>query len=84
MEKQKVSGAEAPALKNRYRQRMITNFSVFGVFFIFYMGVAIINTLPFKSIAALPAFGIPLGLFLSLLIFPVSWLLIVVYFLIWR
>jgi hypothetical protein len=33
-----------------------------------------------KSIASHPVFGMPFGLLVSLMIFPVSWLLIVIWY----
>ncbi|HNZ38566.1 MAG TPA: hypothetical protein PK251_07900 [Candidatus Latescibacteria bacterium] len=68
-------GATSP-----YRRKAVLSFSVFGVFFIFYMGTAILQTPTFSKLAAVPWFGMPLGLLLSLLIFPVSWALIAIYF----
>ncbi len=56
------------------------NFSLFGLFFVFYLGTAIIQTPACRSIASTPFLGMPLGLFLSLAIFPVSWALIVIFF----
>jgi len=68
-------GATSP-----YRRKAVLSFSVFGVFFVFYMGTAILQTPTFSTLAAVPWFGMPLGLLLSLLIFPVSWALIAIYF----
>lgn len=69
---------------NRYRERMILGFGLFFIFFVFYMGTAIINTPTFKDVAAIPVMSMPLGMFLSLAIFPVSWVLIIIYFVRWR
>lgn len=66
------------------KKNAVVSFSVFLVFFVYYMGTAILQTPNFKHIASIPLFGIPSGLFLSLLIFPVSWLLIIIYFRIGR
>lgn len=63
-----------------YRKRMFLSFSIFLIFFIFYMGTAILQTPQFKEIAAIQTLGMPLGLLLSFCVFPVSWILIVVYF----
>lgn len=63
-----------------YRKRMFLSFSIFLIFFVFYMGTAVIQTPQFKDIAAIQALGMPLGLLLSLCVFPVSWLLIIIYF----
>ena len=56
------------------------SFIIFAVFFVFYIGAAVLQTPAFKSWASLPCLGMPLGLLLSLAIFPVSWALIVIYF----
>ncbi len=63
-----------------YKRRLVLGFSLFAVFFVFYVGTAVLQTPTFKEIASQPCLGMPLGLFLSLAIFPVSWLLIIVYF----
>ncbi len=68
----------------RYRSRLFTSFGFFLVFFVFYVGVAILVTPPFKEIAGIPVAGLPLGLVLSLMIFPVSWFLAYLYFKVWR
>lgn len=69
-----------PDIGNRFKQRFIFNFGLFTVFFIFYLGAAVIQTPAFKHIASVPFLGMPLGLFLSVAIFPVSWLLIIIFF----
>lgn len=71
-------------VKHNYRYRLIIGSVLFFIFFIYYMGVAVINTPEFKDTAAIVVVGMPLGMFLTLLIFPVSWLLVTIYFLIWR
>jgi uncharacterized membrane protein (DUF485 family) len=76
-------GAKLPGTEEAhrlYRKKMITSFSVFFVFFLFYIGTAVLQTPQFREISSIPAFGMPLGLLLSLGVFPVSWLLIVLYF----
>lgn len=64
----------------RYRERLLLGFSLFALFFVFYVGAAVIQTPAFKHISSIPFFGMPLGLFLSVAIFPVSWILIGVFF----
>jgi hypothetical protein len=54
------------------RRKARTYFSLFAVFFVFYVGTAIIQTPECREIASRPFLGMPLGLFLSLAIFPVS------------
>ena len=63
-----------------YRRRLALGFSLFAVFFLFYVGAAVLQTPAFRGLASRPCLGMPLGLFLSLAIFPVSWALIVVFF----
>jgi hypothetical protein len=64
------------------RRKVLVNFGLFLLFFIFYLVAAVVQTPSFKEVAALPALGMPLGMLLSLLIFPVSWLIMVIWF--WR
>ena len=70
--------------EENYHRRMKVGFFLFAVFFAFYMWVAIINTVPYREFASIPFMGMPLGMFLSLAVFPISWLILVVYFLVWR
>ncbi len=62
------------------RSRGKISFIIFGLFFVFYIGAAVLQTPALKSWAAIPCLGMPLGLLISLAIFPVSWMLIVIYF----
>jgi len=55
-------------------------FGTFAVFFVFYVGAALLQTPAGKHLAMIPLFGMPLGLAMSLAIFPVSWLLIIFWF----
>jgi uncharacterized membrane protein (DUF485 family) len=64
------------------RRKVVVNFGLFFLFFAFYLGAAVIQTPSFKDIAAMPALGMPLGMLLSLLIFPVSWVIMIIWF--WR
>lgn len=68
--------AEPPDIK----RKVLINFGIFAVFFIYYVGAAIIQTPHFKDLAGIPLGSVPLGLALSMGIFPMSWLLIVVFF----
>ena len=67
---------------NTMRQKVLLNFGLFFVFFVFYLSAAIIQTPKFASIAYKTTLGMPLGLLLSLLIFPLSWLIMGIWF--WR
>lgn len=62
------------------RRKVIVNFGLFTVFFLFYMGAAIIQTPLCKDIAVQQVMGMPFGLLISLAIFPVSWIIIIIWF----
>jgi len=79
-----ANGADALESARNYRRRLVLGFSLFMIFFVFYMGAAVIQTPVCRTLASLPCLGMPLGLFLSMMIFPVSWAIIVVFFLKWR
>jgi hypothetical protein len=73
----KAPGAAPTTIK----QKAILNFGLFFVFFAFYIGAAVIQTPSFKDVASMTTLGMPFGLLMSLLIFPVSWVIIVIWFL---
>ncbi len=64
------------------KKKALFNFSLFFIFFIFYLVSACIQTPTFKDVASIPALGLPLGVLLSLLVFPVSWVIMIIWF--WR
>ena len=64
------------------RKKVLLNFGLFMVFFIFYLLAAVIQTPRFTEVAVHPVLGMPLGLLLSMLVFPVSWLIMGIWF--WR
>ena len=70
-------GPEADA---SYRQRKLIGFGIFAIFFLYYLGSAVVQTPSCKALAETPVAGMPLGLLLSLAIFPVSWALIGLFF----
>jgi uncharacterized membrane protein (DUF485 family) len=74
--------SNSPPSSNAMRHKVVVNFGLFLLFFVFYLGSAVIQTPAFKDVAAIPALGMPLGMLLSLLIFPVSWVIMVIWF--WR
>lgn len=80
----RLTGAELEESNRNYRRRVVLCSSLFVVFFIFYIASAVIQTPAFAAIAGIPVMGVPLGLLMSLLIFPVSWAIIVVFFVSWR
>lgn len=62
------------------RRKVLVNYGLFTLFFLFYLGAAVIQTPSCRDLAAVPVLGMPMGLFLSLAIFPVSWIIIVIWF----
>lgn len=74
--------SNSPSTTATMRHKVLVNFGLFLLFFIFYLLAAIIQTPTFNEIASLPMLGMPLGMLLSLLVFPVSWLIVVIWF--WR
>ena len=62
------------------RRKVLVNFGLFGLFFFFYLGAAFVQTPTCKGLATMPMLGMPFGLLVSLAIFPVSWILIVIWF----
>jgi hypothetical protein len=62
------------------RRKALVNFGLFAIFFFFYLGAAVVQTPSCKAMASSPALGMPFGLLISLMIFPVSWLLIAIWF----
>jgi hypothetical protein len=74
--------SDSPLSLTTMRRKVLVNFGLFFLFFVFYLVAAVVQTPSFKEIAVVPALGMPLGMLLSLLIFPVSWLIMGVWF--WR
>ena len=70
-------GNPQPAAMGR---KFLVCFGTFAVFFAFYLGAAMLQTPACKSVAMTPVCGIPLGLAMSMAIFPVSWILILFWF----
>lgn len=62
------------------RRKVLVNFGLFALFFFFYLGAALVQTPSFKDLASMETLGMPFGLLVSLAIFPVSWILIVIWF----
>lgn len=79
-----LTSVELEEATHNYRRRVVLCCSLFVVFFIFYIASAVIQTPMFAALAGVPVLGMPLGLLMSLLIFPVSWVVIVVFFVSWR
>jgi len=73
-------GKAPPPLSNLQRKIRI-NFGLFAIFFAYYLFGAILSTPAFRETAMIPTIGsMPLGLLVSLLVFPVSWILMVIWF----
>lgn len=79
MDSNTAPGASGPAPAT-IKQKAILNFGLFFIFLAFYLGAAVIQTPALKSVATIPVFGMPFGLLMSLLIFPVSWIIIFIWF----
>ena len=60
--------------------KVLVSFGLFAVFFVFYVGAALLQTPLGKDVAMTRVIGMPFGLLMSLAIFPVSWCLIVLWF----
>jgi hypothetical protein len=73
--------APVPQVPATMRRKVLVNFGLFAVFFLFYLGAAVIQTPVFRAVAELPVLGIPFGLLASLAVFPVSWIIMVIWFL---
>lgn len=69
-----------PEAHRSVRPQYLVCFGLFAIFFVFYAGAALLQTPVGKAVAILPVFGMPLGLLMSLAIFPVSWILIALWF----
>jgi uncharacterized membrane protein (DUF485 family) len=67
--------------QSNIRKKAVIDFGLFAVFFVFYMTAAIIQTPLGKNIAVVPVMGIPFGLLMSIAIFPVSWIIITIWYL---
>jgi hypothetical protein len=72
--------SSAPPPLTGMRRKVLVNFGLFALFFFFYLGAAVVQTPSCKSLATQEVLGMPFGLLVSLMIFPVSWLLIVIWF----
>jgi len=73
-----------PEMEAHLRKHFRVSFGLFLIFFVYYMGAAVIQTQALQTVASKLYFGMPLGLFLSIGVFPVSGALIAVYFYLWR
>lgn len=79
-----LTGEELREAEQNYRRRVVLCSLLFIIFFIFYIASAVIQTPALAALAGIPVMGMPLGLLMSLLIFPVSWAIIIVFFVTWR
>ena len=67
-----------------FRRKAKLGFGLFAIFFIYYISCAILQTPDFNQIASIPLWGMPLGFVLSMGVFPVSWILLIIFFILWR
>ena len=74
--------SSAPKPAQSMRGKVLLNFGLFLLFFFFYLFAAVLQTPTFQDIATIPVLGMPFGMLLSLMIFPVSWGIMIVWF--WR
>lgn len=74
--------SDRPLSMTSMRAKVLVNFGLFLLFFIFYLVAAVVQTPSLKEIAAIQVAGMPLGMLLSLLVFPLSWLIMIIWF--WR
>ncbi|MCF7732410.1 MAG: hypothetical protein K9N23_12010 [Akkermansiaceae bacterium] len=78
-----MSDLETPAVPRppaTMRRKVLVNFGLFGLFFFIYLGAAFVQTPTCASLATMETLGMPFGLLVSLAVFPVSWILIVIWF----
>jgi hypothetical protein len=62
------------------RRKVLVDFGLFFIFFLFYIGAAVVQTPLGKKIATIQTLGMPFGLLISLAVFPVSWIIICIWF----
>lgn len=67
-----------------FRRKAMLSFGLFLIFFIYYISCAVIQTPGFQEISSIPLWGMPLGFVLSMGVFPVSWGLLIIFFVFWR
>jgi hypothetical protein len=77
---QPVSPDAEAALQVNLRRKALLDFGLFALFFVFYMGAALVQTPLGEKVATRPVLGMPFGLLMSLAIFPVSWIIIIIWF----
>jgi len=70
--------------KKIFRKKVMLSFGLFFIFFVYYISCAVIQTPGFQEISSIPFWGMPLGFVLSMGVFPVSWGLLIVFFVFWR
>ena len=70
--------------KKTFRKKVILCFGLFLIFFIYYISCAVIQTPGFQDFSSIPFLGMPLGFVLSMGVFPVSWILLIIFFIFWR
>ena len=67
-----------------FRRKVLLCFGLFSIFFIYYISCAVIQTPGFQAFSSIPFMGMPLGFVLSMGVFPVSWIILIIFFIFWR
>lgn len=77
---------ETPAVfrPSVFYRRMFISFMLMLIFLVYYLTTTVINSPVFTNIASTPFLGMPLGLFLAFLIYPIAWIISWIYIRAWR
>ncbi|NUQ81832.1 MAG: hypothetical protein HUU10_09505 [Bacteroidetes bacterium] len=69
-----------PIITEKIKRDTKINFGLFALFFLYYVGAAALQTPMLHSVSEIRIGSIPLGLITSLGVFPVSWIVIFIWF----
>lgn len=67
-----------------FRRKVRLGFGLFAIFFVYFVTCAVLQTPGFQHIASIPFAGMPLGFVLSMGVFPISWIILIIFFIYWR
>jgi hypothetical protein len=84
MSQQKAATGQLKLDLKSFKYKRKLGFGMFAIFFMYYISCAIIQTSSFQDIASIPFLGMPLGFVLSMGVFPVSWIILIIFFVFWR
>lgn len=84
MDENKVQTEPIKFDEKSFKYKRNLGFGIFGIFFTYYITSAIIQAPEFQSISSIPLFDMPLGFVLSMGVFPISWILLTIFFTCWR